>query len=138
MESEPVQLARSAPVRRIAASLIAATLLGIAGNAQAGKDLDAVRARGQVVCGVTTGGISCFMSVDSQGKWVGLDVDICRAASAAIFSDSEKVKFVPVTAIHRFTPLQPGESHNPSNNPTSTRPPHPRPALASPRVPYNS
>jgi general L-amino acid transport system substrate-binding protein len=29
---------------------------------------------------------------DSQGKWTGLSVDVCRAVSAAIFGDSEKVR----------------------------------------------
>ena len=104
----------------IAAAAFAAALAGAAGTAHAGKDLDAIKARGQVVCGVTTGGISGFMSVDSQGKWVGLDVDICRAVSAAIFGDSEKVKFVPVTAIQRFTALQSGEVDMLSNNTTWT------------------
>jgi general L-amino acid transport system substrate-binding protein len=98
----------------------AAALAGAAGTAHAGKDLDAVKARGQLACGVVTGGISGFMSVDSQGKWVGLDVDICRAVSAAIFGDSEKVKFVPVTAIQRFTALQSGEVDMLSNNTTWT------------------
>src|SRR5882762_8613263 len=104
----------------IAAAAFAAALAGAAGAAHAGKDLDAVKARGQVVCGVTTGGISGFMSVDSQGKWIGLDVDICRAVSAAIFGDSEKVKFVPVTAQQRFTALQSGEVDLLSNNTTWT------------------
>ena len=106
--------------KTIAAAAFAAVLAGAAGTAHAGKDLDAIKARGQVVCGVTTGGISGFMSVDSQGKWVGLDVDICRAVSAAIFGDSEKVKFVPVTAIQRFTALQSGEVDMLSNNTTWT------------------
>jgi general L-amino acid transport system substrate-binding protein len=104
----------------IAAAAFVAALAGAASSAHAGKDLDAIKARGQVVCGVTTGGISGFMSVDSQGKWVGLDVDICRAVSAAIFGDSEKVKFVPVTAIQRFTALQSGEVDMLSNNTTWT------------------
>jgi general L-amino acid transport system substrate-binding protein len=46
------------------------------------KDLDAVKARGTLICGVTAGGIAGFMMVDSQGKWTGLDVDICRATAS--------------------------------------------------------
>jgi general L-amino acid transport system substrate-binding protein len=95
-----------------------ATVLA-SGAALAGKDLDAVKARGAVICGVPTG-IAGFAVADSQGKWVGLDVDICRAVSAAIFGDSEKVKFVPVTAIQRFTALQSGEVDMLSNNTTWT------------------
>ena len=92
----------------MAAGAIAAGLVGIAGTAQAGKDLDAVKARGQLICGVSTG-VAGFASADSQGKWTGIDVDVCRAVSAAIFGDSEKVKYVPTTAQQRFTALQSGE-----------------------------
>ncbi|TAJ83405.1 amino acid ABC transporter substrate-binding protein [Reyranella sp.] len=92
----------------MAAGAIAAGLVGVAGTAHAGKDLDAVKARGQLICGVSTG-VAGFASADSQGKWTGIDVDVCRAVSAAIFGDSEKVKYVPTTAQQRFTALQSGE-----------------------------
>src|SRR5262245_58978188 len=92
----------------MAAGIAAATLLGVAGTAEAGKDLDAVKARGQLICGVTTG-VAGFSLADSQGKWTGLDVDVCRAVAAAIFGDGEKVKYVPTTAQQRFTALQSGE-----------------------------
>jgi ABC-type amino acid transport substrate-binding protein len=92
----------------MAVGAAAATLVGAAGAAQAGKDLDAVKARGQLICGVTTG-VAGFSLADSQGKWTGLDVDLCRAVSAAIFGESEKVKYVPTTAQQRFTALQSGE-----------------------------
>jgi general L-amino acid transport system substrate-binding protein len=93
--------------RYTAAGIVAATFLVAAGTAQAGKDLDAVKARGQLLCGVNTG-VAGFMLTDSQGKWIGLDVDVCRAVAAAIFGDAEKVKYVPVTAQQRFTALQSG------------------------------
>jgi general L-amino acid transport system substrate-binding protein len=67
-----------------------------------------VKARGQLICGVNTG-VAGFALADSQGKWVGLDVDVCRAVAAAIFGDAEKVKYVPTTAQQRFTALQSGE-----------------------------
>src|SRR5689334_4317229 len=89
------------------------------GSALAGKDLDAIKARGAVICGVPTG-TAGFALADSQGKWVGLDVDVCRAVSAAIFGDSEKVKYVPLTAQQRFTALQSGEVDMLSNNTTWT------------------
>jgi len=74
----------------------------------AGRDLDAIKARGNLVCGVTTG-VAGFAAANSQGKWTGLDVDLCHAVAAVIFGDGEKVKFVPTTAQHRFTALQSGE-----------------------------
>ena len=76
----------------MAAGVAAATLVGAAGTAHAGKDLDAIKARGQLICGVSTG-VAGFAVADSQGKWTGLDVDVCRAVAAAIFGDAEKVKY---------------------------------------------
>ena len=70
-------------------------------------------------CGVGTG-TAGFMLADSQGKWTGLDVDVCRAVASAIFGDSEKVKYVPLTAQQRFTALQSGEVDILSNNTTET------------------
>jgi len=91
----------------------------VSGTALAGKDLDSIKSRGALVCGVPTG-TAGFAVADSQGKWVGLDVDVCRAVSAAIFGDSEKVKYVPLTAQQRFTALQSGEVDILSNNTTLT------------------
>ena len=92
----------------MAAGVVAATLVGAAGTAHAGKDLDAIKARGSLICGVSTG-VAGFAAADSQGKWTGIDVDVCRAVAAAIFGDADKVKFVPTTAQQRFTALQSGE-----------------------------
>jgi general L-amino acid transport system substrate-binding protein len=103
----------------MAAGIAAAGLLGAAGTAQAGKDLDAIKARGQLICGVNTG-VAGFAQADSQGKWVGLDVDVCRAVAAALFGDSEKVKYVPTTAQQRFTALQSGEVDLLARNTTYT------------------
>ncbi|MBM3644270.1 MAG: amino acid ABC transporter substrate-binding protein [Alphaproteobacteria bacterium] len=92
----------------IAVGVAAASIAGFSGIAHAGKDLDAIKARGSLICGVGTG-TAGFGLADSQGKWTGLDVDVCRAVAAAIFGDSEKVKYVPTTAQQRFTALQSGE-----------------------------
>jgi general L-amino acid transport system substrate-binding protein len=102
----------------LAATVVAAATLA-SGTAMAGKDLDAIKARGALVCGVPTG-TAGFALADSQGKWVGLDVDVCRAVSAAIFGDAEKVKYVPLTAQQRFTALQSSEVDMLSNNTTVT------------------
>ena len=87
--------------------------------AHAGKTLDAIKARGQVVCGVNTG-LAGFSAADSQGNWTGLDVDVCRAVAAAVLGDGTKVKFVPLNAQQRFTALQSGEIDVLSRNTTWT------------------
>jgi general L-amino acid transport system substrate-binding protein len=87
--------------------------------AHAGKTLDAIKARGQVVCGVNTG-LAGFSAADSQGNWTGLDVDVCRAIAAAVLGDGSKVKWVPLTAQQRFTALQSGEIDILSRNTTWT------------------
>ena len=70
--------------------------------------LDAVRGRGAVRCGVSTG-FPGFGAPDSQGVYRGLDVDVCRAVAAAALGDATKVQYVPLTAVQRFTALQSGE-----------------------------
>jgi general L-amino acid transport system substrate-binding protein len=102
-----------------AAAGFAAIVLGTSGTAHAGKDLDAVKSRGQLICGVGLG-TAGFMMPDSQGKWTGLDVDICRAVAAALLGDATKVKYVPLTSQQRFTALQSGEVDMLSNNTTVT------------------
>ena len=77
-----------------------------------------------------------FAVADSQGKWIGLDVDVCRAVSAAIFGESEKVKYVPLTSQQRFTALQSGEVDLLSNNTTVTLSATPRSASISPPITY--
>ena len=101
----------------ISAALAAAALA--AAPAFAGKTLDTIKSRGQLVCGVNTG-LAGFSAADSQGKWTGLDVDVCRAIAAAILNDGEKVKYVPLTAQQRFTALQSGEIDILSRNTTWT------------------
>jgi general L-amino acid transport system substrate-binding protein len=104
----------------LAATAISLGLISQTSHALAGKDLDAVRARGVLICGVAAGGLAGFMVADSQGKWTGLDIDVCRAVAAALFGDSEKVKYVPLSGGQRFTALQSGEIDMLSNNSTWT------------------
>jgi general L-amino acid transport system substrate-binding protein len=92
--------------------LLTAALLLTRGAAYAqgsgSATLDAVKARGQLLCG-TGGEIPGFSMLDSTGVMKGLDADYCRAIAAAVLGDANKVKWVPVTAQTRFTALQSGE-----------------------------
>jgi general L-amino acid transport system substrate-binding protein len=89
------------------------------GAAQAGDTLDAVKGKGFVQCGVSTG-LPGFSVADDKANWTGLDVDVCRAVAAAVFGDAGKVKYSPLTAKERFTALQSGEIDILSRNTTWT------------------
>ena len=87
-----------------------ATLL--AAPAHAGKDLDAIKKRGELICGVSTG-LAGFSAADSQGKYSGLDVDMCRAVAAAGFACAA-VGFAVASTTTSPGPNQGGKSPLPS------------------------
>jgi len=89
----------------LAAIGLAATLFGPA--AQAGVVLDAVKARGELICG-TRGDTQGFARRDAAGKYSGIEVDMCRAVAVAILGSAEKVRYVPLEAAKRFPALQDG------------------------------
>ena len=99
-------------------ALVAAGAMATA-PAYAGKTIDTIKQRGQMVCGVNPG-LAGFSIADSQGNWSGLDVDICRAVAAALLSDATKIKWTPLSAQQRFTALQSGEIDMLSRNSTWT------------------
>jgi general L-amino acid transport system substrate-binding protein len=100
-------------------AVLAATLGLASAPAFAGKTIDAIKARGQLVCGVNTG-LAGFSQADSAGNWSGLDVDICKAIAASLLGDANKVKWVPLVAQQRFAALQSGEVDILSRNTTWT------------------
>ncbi len=118
MKSSPSRLV-TRPTLRLALVALGATGFLASAPAHAGKDLDAVKARGTLVCGVNTG-LAGFSAADSQGRWTGLDVDYCRALAAALLGDANKVRYSPLTAQQRFTALQSGEIDVLSRNTTWT------------------
>jgi general L-amino acid transport system substrate-binding protein len=70
-------------------SLLVTVGLGL--EASAGTVLDRVKSDGVVRCGsVERPGLA---QVSSEGKWVGLNVDICRAISAAVLGTADHVEF---------------------------------------------
>lgn len=92
----------------VAAAAAACALLIGQGTALAQQTLEAVKNRGQLVCGIHTG-IAGFALPDSRGTWQGMDVDLCRGLAVAIFNDPSKVRFVPLSSSTRFTALGSGE-----------------------------
>ena len=88
-------------------------------SAATANTLDTVKGQGFFNCGVSQG-VPGFSNPDSAGNWSGIDVDVCRAVSAAIFGNPDNVKYVPLTAKERFTALQSGEIDVLSRNTTWT------------------
>ncbi len=78
----------------------------LAGSGQAATK-EEVSKRGHLLCGVSTGSPG-FSNVDAEGKWTGLDIDICRAVAAATLGDAGKVEYVPVAENEAFTVLMAG------------------------------
>ena len=88
-------------------------------SAQATSTLDTVKKRGELVCGVSQGSAGLSLA-DSQGRWAGLDVDVCRAIAAAVLGSPDKVRFVPLSSQQRFPALQSGEIDVLNRNTTVT------------------
>ncbi len=86
---------------------IMAAALVAAGSASAGT-LDDVKARGQLNCGVSEG-VPGFSNPDASGRWVGLDAAMCRAISAAIFNDDDKIKFVSLSSKQKILAVVTGQ-----------------------------
>jgi general L-amino acid transport system substrate-binding protein len=93
-------------MKRVIFGLALAAVVAVA--PASAQTLNTVKSRGSLNCG-SNGTLAGFGLPDSQGRWTGLDVDLCKAIAAAIFNDPSKVKFVPLTAKDRFTALQSGE-----------------------------
>lgn len=94
--------------RQAAAAAVLLLAPCFSSSAHAGVDLDKIRARGTLICGISPG-VGGFSAPDSNGKWVGFDVDLCKAVAAAIFGDGEKIQTVSLSYQARFTALQTGE-----------------------------
>ncbi len=101
-------------------AILGIALCTVASVAAAGEaTLDAVKARGHLICGVNPG-LPGFAAPDASGKWAGFDVDFCRAVAAAIFGDPERTEYVPLSADERFAALKAGKVDILSRNSTWT------------------
>ena len=106
-------------MRILKPALVGLLLLVSSAPVTAGMTLDAVKQKGFVQCGVSTG-LAGFSQPNSQGVWSGIDIDMCKAIAAAIFNDAEAYKVTPLTVVERFTALQTGEIDVLTRNTTQT------------------
>jgi len=118
--AEPAAPAAEAPAAaEVAAPAPAAEPMAMPAPAGFGVTLKTVLERGKLICGVNAS-VPGFGYVDSAGNYAGFDVDYCRALSAAIFGDPDKIEYRAVNASERFTALQSGEIDILSRNTTWT------------------
>ena len=92
-------------------ALLALLLLAapaFAQTASPGATLAAVRARGTLNCGISTGD-PAWSQPDARGVWQGMDADLCRAVAAAVLGDGNKVAWSHLTGQNRFPALSGGQ-----------------------------
>ena len=82
-----------------------------------GSRLGLIQQRETLRCGVS-GKIPGFSFLGSDGRYSGLDVDLCKAFAAAIIGNPSAIEYRPLTAPERFTALRTGEIDLLSRNTT--------------------
>ena len=115
------------PHRRLRALLLPALfaislLAGCASEGDGGvqsQKLNTIRGRGKLICGVD-GKLPGFSFVGPDGRYTGLDVDICKAVAAAVLGDPNKVDYRDLNSSERFAALASGEVDLLSRNTTMT------------------
>ncbi len=81
---------------RFAKGAFAALLLGLAtacSDAAPQPRLEQVKDRGFLTCGIWPG-IAGFATADGHDRYHGIDIDVCRAVSAAVFGSPNNVQYV--------------------------------------------
>ena len=89
-----------------------------AGAAHAGT-LEKVREAGVLACGVSEG-VPGFSNPNSEGRWEGLDADVCRAVAAAVLGDADAVRFVPLSSKQKILAVSSGQVEMTSRTTTWT------------------
>lgn len=84
-------------------------LTPIAALADNGDTLKTVLARGTLNCPGDIGSYLGFAEVDDKGVWKGIDIELCRAMTAAIFGDPSKANIIPIDWAQRWPSLQSGD-----------------------------
>jgi len=91
--------------RRAVLFAVALAVLGSERMAWAQGRVPRIRQRGTLVCGVAPG-VAGFAQIDERGRYRGLDVDVCRAVSAAIFGTPDNVRYEPASSVDEFQRTQ--------------------------------
>ena len=80
----------------------------VAGNNQGSSRLDAVKARGKVIC-ASRNDVAGYGYLDASGNSVGFDIDLCRALAAAVLGNPDAIEIRLISAAERGPTIQSGE-----------------------------
>jgi len=83
-------------------------LVGTFATSSRAASLDAIKARGTLLCPVPTAPYPGFSEIDAKGRWTGLDIDICRSIATALLGAPSKAEFVPISWADRVPAIQSG------------------------------
>ena len=100
-------------------TLLLVTAIGLPAYAANGDTLTQARTRGVLRCGVSEG-VTGLSAKDAAGRWMGIDVDFCRAVAAVALGNADRVTFIPLKASARFPALRTGMVDLLSRNTTWT------------------
>ena len=105
-QTEPT--AAAAPTQAMEATAAPTADEATSGNNQGESRLDAVRARGNVIC-ASRNDVPGYGFLDASGNNVGFDIDLCRALAAAVLGDPNAIEIRLITAAERGPTIQSGE-----------------------------
>ena len=84
-----------------------ALVMALAIPAAAGV-LAEVQKKGVLTLGVSEG-VAGFSAPDSNGKWVGFDVDMGHAVAAAVLKNADAIKYVPLASKQKIVAVSSGQ-----------------------------
>ena len=93
-------------MRNLTSAIALVATVSLPAAAGPNDTINAIRQRGELQCGVSTGTSTGMSTLDNQGRWSGFEADFCRAVAAALLGDAAKVKFVPLEFRAAFASLQ--------------------------------
>lgn len=91
-------------MRKLVVALAIVTAIAVTGGVASAETLEKVKERGVLNCGVYPN-FPGFSSLNSDGKYVGFDIDFCKAVAAAANVD---LKTLPHSSTERFPAVQSG------------------------------
>lgn len=74
----------SGSLKILTISAAIALVMPVAVLAAQGDTVNAIKARGELNCGVSTGVSTGMSTLDNAGNWRGMEVEFCRGVAAAI------------------------------------------------------